>query len=105
MHDAGSMEESHRTQQVVHDDFDVLFGQETNSFDEQTPQVLSNALEDDHNPAKWLVTVIFRDDKVKDFSRINVFLRVSELTQYLYLKKDRLQAGYVPLDVRNIMHT
>ena len=105
MHDAGSMEEAYRTQQVVHDDFDVLFGQETNSFYEQTPQVLSNALEDDHNPAKWLVTVIFRDDKVKDFSRINVFLRVGELTQYLYLKQDRLQAGYVPLDVRNIMHT
>ena len=85
MHDSGSMEEPHRTQQVERDDFDVLFGQETNSFDKQIPQVLSNSLEDDHDPAKWLVTVVFWDDKVKDFGRINVLLHVSEHTQYFYL--------------------
>ena len=85
MHDTGGMEEARRTQQVVHDDFDMFFRQETNSFDEQTPQVLTNALENDHDPAEGLFTVVFRDNKVKDFCRINIFLRFGELAQDLHL--------------------
>ena len=103
MHDAGGMKEPHRTQQIVHDDFDMFFRQKTNSFYEQTPQVLPNALEDDHDPAKLLVTVVFRDNEVKDFGRVNVFLRVSELTQDFHLLEDGLQASCVSLNVRSIM--
>lgn len=99
MNDIGSMEEAHRTQQVVHDDFDVIFGQGLYSFDEHTPQVLSDALEDDHDPSDRLVIFGFRDDKVKDFGRVDVLIRVGELAQDLHLRKDSFEASRVPLNV------
>ena len=64
MHNISSMEEAHRTQQVVHDDFDVIFGQGFDSFDEHTPQVLSDAFQYYHDPSNWLVIFRFRDDEV-----------------------------------------
>ena len=79
MHDIGSMEEAHRTQQVVHDDFDVIFGQGCDSFDEHTPQVLSDALQYYHDPSNRLVIFNFWDDEVKDFCRVDVLIRVGEL--------------------------
>ena len=99
MHDAGGVEEAHRTQQVVHDDFDMVFGQGVDPIHEHAPQVLSDALEDDHDPSNWLVVLSFRHNEVEDFGRVNVLLRVAELAQNLHLHEDGLEASHIPLSV------